>query len=445
MRRFALLLSSLVLAAGCSRGTASTASAAPPEADATPVAVVHDAGAKDAATASVFEEGEHAYDGKLGVNTNIAMRITRSGRDVRGTYTYLSIGRPIAIEGKVESTGELVLNEKTNGKISGTLRLKPSGKELVGQWSDPPGKKVFPVRVSSAAINSDISLQLARCLEDLDCPASDVVGLAIAADDAHEPASDCFRFLEGDVVPRDVVRARACFERGIGPPCDGSSAFLDREALAVMLIDGVGGKSDIPGAKALFSTCLDDVTKDEVLKYAAAGPHSPSVDACKIGGTTLVWNQCVGHSEWRAREVGFISAKKIATTLDNEGRRLFLAVNKAHEEYADARARFILDIYAGGSLGPPLAGEHKGQLIKKRADDLEAFASFDAKSPTEAEANAAIKAAKCENTEKEYKAYRDAEVAFYDHVYGGAQGHAEVRRAIIIKLSKRRATECGEG
>lgn len=42
-------------------------------------------------------------------------------------------------------------------------------------------------------------------------------------------------------------------------------------------------------------------------------------------------------------------------------------------------------------------------------------------------------------TDRTWKAYRDAELALYDHVHGAAQGHDAVRRAVTLHLSEHRA------
>ena len=135
------------------------------------------------------------------------------------------------------------------------------GDELVGNWSGPAGAKTFPVRLSpgapwvtrlaDAGAGASLSEQAENCLADAACPALEARRLFVAADDAHEDAIHCFRFLDGAGVGRDVARGRACLERRTGRMnCRGASADLAGAELATMRIDGVGGPRDIDGARA---------------------------------------------------------------------------------------------------------------------------------------------------------------------------------------------------
>src|SRR5689334_16487662 len=99
------------------------------------------------------------------------------------------------------------------------------------------------------------------------------------------------RRLDGSGVARDVARGRACLDRVAVATCDGGSAFLAIAELATLRVDGVGGPADIAGARALFATCFDDVTKETVLEHASAKERdekTPPVDFCATGGGTTL-------------------------------------------------------------------------------------------------------------------------------------------------------------
>ncbi|WP_438010393.1 hypothetical protein WME89_18210 [Sorangium sp. So ce321] len=314
-------------------------------------------------------------------------KLTRARNNVRGTYKYDSIGVPITIEGTIEPSGAMALTETVNGKATGTLRLQPTGPDLAGEWTDVTGKKVFPLHLAPSAPSRPPSLveQAQACLEDLACPASEVARLFVAAGDAKEVGVDCRRFLSGAGVSRDPARARTCLERDAITPCDGDSATLSRAELATMRIDGVGGPVDIADARKLFATCFDDVTKEAVLAHAAAKEHDPkalALDFCEKGGTTIVSEECASRRRDDEATRGLLAAKKIAATLDADGKRLLEAANKAFAAYARARVLYVVEVYNGGSMRTMLATNEDRILQKQRADDLEAFAAFKAKATT---------------------------------------------------------------
>jgi hypothetical protein len=432
-------------------------------------APVHDAAS--AATGPPLLEGEHVFDGKLGAQTAITARLVRTGEGVNGAYTYASIGRSIAVAGKVEPSGDLVLSETVNGRTTGILRLRRVGDDLVGQWSDPEGKKTFPVRLSPARVGagptrakSSLAAQALRCLDDLACPAAEATRLFVASDDAHEIEADCFRFLDGAGVPKDVVRGRGCLERVVrASPCDGSSAFLPTAELATMQIDGVAGPVDVAAARALFATCFADVTKDAVLEHAKAKEldrTTPVVDFCSaLGGTTLVWEECAARQRAREQTRARLAAKSIAATLDAEGKRLLAAAEKAHADYARARVLYVFEVFSGGSVRNAMALGVEKDLEKSRGDDLTAFSSFKATAASDDDVTRATRAAEAAfaavetstpaekkelgNTAMEWTSFRDAEEALYERVFGPAQGADRVRRAMLVRLAERRAKECG--
>ena len=365
----------------------------------------------------------------------------------------------------VEPSGALVLDESVDGKKTGVLRLRPAGAGLTGEWSDPTGKRAYPVRLSplrstdagaGASPSPTFAKQARECLAEVSCPASEAARLFVASDDAKESELECYRFVDGAGAPRDLARARACLERLEVGSCEGSSASMEREMLAVMRIDGLGGRTDVTGARQLFDKCFDDVTKDAVFEYAGARElalSSPKKDACELGGTTLVWEQCAARKSESERTRGQLAAKAVAATLDPTGKHLFDVATKAYAEYVRAKMTYVYDVYSGGSIRYALAMGEERELVQKRAGDLAVFSTLKAKPATEADA---VSAATRETTalgsdaktgspyattETTWRTYRDAEIDLYVHVFGPAQGRDEVRRAMMVMLSERRIAE----
>jgi len=63
-----------------------------------------------------------------------------------------------------------------------------------------------------------------------------------------------------------------------------------------MRIDGIGGRADGPGTRALVSGCFDDASREAIFSHAAAKdavPDTPPLDFCKdVGGTTITMDEC---------------------------------------------------------------------------------------------------------------------------------------------------------
>ena len=97
-------------------------------------------------------------------------------------------------------------------------------------------------------------------------------------------------------------------------------------------------------------------------------------------------------------------------------------------------------------------------IVKEREADLAQFASFAAKDLSDADvlraqrsvasSYAAVRTStKGERdalvaTQATWKAYRAAEVAFYEHAFGPTEGAARVRATVSLHLDERRAREC---
>jgi hypothetical protein len=455
----------ILAAAGCSRS--SKQEAAP---SATPEAAPASAAAPDASAPSGLAEGAHEYRGMLGARTQLAMHLERTGADVHGWYLYVSIGKPIPLDGAVDGAGVVTLTEKVDGKKTGELHLTPGkGDAFGGEWKSPSSGKTIAIQFWSAPKyvapepDTGIEKRAEECLADPTCPAAEADALFVKADNAHDRGADCMRFLDGAGTKKDPSRGRACIERQLtGSDCDGSSVDLYDAELAVMRIDGVGGKQDIPAARAQFAKCFDDVTKSSVLEHADAkerDPKTPPMDFCKdSGGTTITWNSCQARARKNEETRGQLQAKAVADGLDDDQKKLFAAATKAYAAYVNAMSAYAYTVYVEGTIRNAVALARARDLYARRAKELAAFKGWVAPDASADDAARAAKAAAAElakvttanadekrdlaKTQETWNAYRDAEVAFYTSVFGPKQGADKVKNATTMRLEGQRAKEC---
>jgi hypothetical protein len=453
---------------------AETPKVVPPEPSAPPSAEAN----SHAPTPETLAEGAHDYRGTLGAGTPIAVHLVRSGVAVTGAYVYTTIGRAIRLEGSLDA-GALALTESLDNKVTGTFHLRPEGNRLVGDWTDPSGKKSFPVRVGpgepfGASTATDAGAQSAdggvaspsqraeACLARPTCPAGEAARLFVAAADARDHELDCFRFLDGAGTPRDLPRGRACLEQQADAlECGGSSMSLETAELALLRVDGIGGKADVDGARALVDGCFDDVSRRGILEHAAAkerDPRTPRADFCRdIGGTTSTNVECEARKGKNSDTARQLQAKAVVEGLDATGRDLFAKSDQAFDDYVGAVGDYVYEVYIDGTIRGAMALSAENKLKAARIRDLAAFPYFVAKdtSPKEVEAarrrraaavgrvhagTAAEKAALLK-TEQTWEAFRDAEVALYAHAFGPSQGLERVEVAVRARLEARRASD----
>ena len=445
---------------------------------ATAMATASDAGpSAEAAAPDALGDGEHDYRGTLGTTTSIAAHIARTGATLHGSYVYSAIGRPIALEGSVDKSGEMALTETAEGKVTGSMRLHAQGSDLVGQWSDPSGKKVFPMQLSpgprfdtqasdggaAAGQSAGPAKRAEDCLASPTCPAAEAARLFVAASNAKDPTVDCFRFVDGMGTDRDLTRARACFEnRAKTLECAGSSAGIETAELAMMRIDGVGAAADIAAARALLKDCFDDMTRSGILDHATAkerDPKTPRGDFCKsIGGTTITTNECMARDNKNTDTKRQLEAKTVVAGLDEPGKKLFAASEKAYSDYVAAMGAFVFEVNIEGTIRGALSlGEEQG-LKTNRAKELADFTKFvatkvSAKETEVAERNLAAALAKVavttraqrealQKTQSAWTLYRDADLALYEHVFGAKQGVDRVHATVLVGLEAHRAKDC---
>ena len=131
-----LLLAITIVAAGACRKTATTQNT---NSAATPAADVVGGGAA--------QSGEKfSFRGAI-ANLSIEMSLLRDGERLTGTYFYPRIGKNIALQGGVDSGGNVDLREsdetgKETGVFKGKWKSNDTGfAEIEGKWSRPDGSK----------------------------------------------------------------------------------------------------------------------------------------------------------------------------------------------------------------------------------------------------------------------------------------------------------------
>jgi Lysozyme inhibitor LprI len=301
------------------------------------------------------------------------------------------------------------------------------------------------------------------CLATPTCPAGEAARRFVAASDASDPDLDCFRFLDGAGTRRDWTRARGCLERQAPSlACDGSSMGLGVAELALMRIDGRGGKTDEVGARALVDGCFDDDTRSSILDHAAArdrDPKVPPVDFCKdIGGTTLTTNECVSRHSKNEETARQLAAKAVVGGFDDAGKDLFASSEKDYDAYVTARGAYVYEVYIDGTIRNAMALDTEAKLRASRTRDLAELPRFVARDTPGGAIEAARRAAAAalahasaatpaekdalQKTQRTWEAYRDAELALYEHVFGPKQGADRVHDALLVRLESRRARDC---
>ncbi len=346
-----------------------------------------------------------------------------------------------------------------HGTLDSSVAIAPDAPFEAGS----PPSTVGEGGPDAAGAPSSDSKRAEDCLARPTCPAADAARFFAAASDSNDPDLDCLRFADGAGTPRDLTRARACLEhQAKALACDGSSMFLETATLVSMRIDGVGGRPDGPGARALLGGCFDDATREALLEHAAAkdrDPKTPPVDFCKdIGGTTITVNECGARASKNAATARDLGAKAVVAGLDDEGKELFAASDTAYGDYVSAMGAFVYEVYVEGTIRGALSAATETKLTAVRVKDLEEFPRFVAKAPSandvaaaqrasaaalaRVSTNTAAERAALEKTQRTWETYRDADVALYEHVFGSKQGSDQVAAALRVRLALRRAKEC---
>jgi hypothetical protein len=76
--------------------------------------------------------------GAIAHGLDIEMKLVREGSKLSGSYYYERIGKDIPVQGTIQETGSIVLEEFVKGQKTGTFTGKfVSGARIEGKWSKP--------------------------------------------------------------------------------------------------------------------------------------------------------------------------------------------------------------------------------------------------------------------------------------------------------------------
>lgn len=248
-----------------------------------------------------------------------------------------------------------------------------------------------------------------------------------------------------DGVSENAETFRVCLEREVAAaaPCDdGASPDLPALELAVALIDGAGGPSDVPRAKKLLEKCFVDVAVEKVLAHAdekKRNPRAPAFEGCDaFAETTFAATECIG--EHIQNERAWLRRERHA--YDERTRLLFDAASKAAAEWQAKLggidyARYGTGTMRGAAMETRILGAMKTR--RERLADLRAWKA--APVTTEARTAAHDRLVRAKNAiadddsepevpkavdaeELAWIIYRDAEIALYEAVHPGAHDAA---------------------
>jgi hypothetical protein len=225
--------------------------------------------------------------------------------------------------------------------------------------------------------------------------------------------------------------------------------------LALMRIDAIGGAQDIAGARQLWKDCFDDVTKSAVMDHAKAkeaDASTPAMSFCKDnGGTQLAWNECQARARAVEATVALLQGKRIASSLDDEGKRHFVAAAKAYDAYARAMGDYVYEVNRDGSIRGALALGLERDLLARRTVEIAKLGKFAPARTTQEQLDAAEKrmsdaleralsrattpAVKEKVTlgQGAWLAYRDAETDLYS-VVRGDKAKDQVKAPLLVRL-----------
>lgn len=98
-----------------------------------------------------------SFEGTINGKYGIIMTLTKSTKNLNGTYRYKSQGSPIKISGTIDDNGNLTINEfNDKGNMTGIFKGQLSSNNIIGQWTKPDGSKTMPFQF----LNLQIAKQL---------------------------------------------------------------------------------------------------------------------------------------------------------------------------------------------------------------------------------------------------------------------------------------------
>ncbi|MFT3773340.1 MAG: lysozyme inhibitor LprI family protein [Minicystis sp.] len=376
------------------------------------------------------------------------------------SFTTIAVTSILALLTACNSTTNVAAEPARDTSAAGASKLAPhsaAADSASAPPATPPAPSTSPQPTLSPTEAANLVATAEKCFADPRCDPAPAEDMYRRAADAGAKDVNCYQFYYGLDVHQDLPRARACFERTVAATkCDGSSPDLDRAYLAAMLIDAQGGPADPTRAMALFTGCYTDMTvqglAEEAGKRAGLAPDRTLLDFCKdIGGTTITMRQCSSVDGLKVEAMNRRVKRELSTKLDDTGRVLEAKARAAWSAFADKQGQAYGDKYRGGTLQSGAWADHRNALERQRIEALlhlfeyklspgadPALADRDLEktyreaSDGDAEHKKLLGAAR-----KAWTAYRDAEVAFYLHVFGEKLGKREVERDVKATLAKK--------
>lgn len=109
-----------------------------------------------AAVAASAQGDSYVFKGSVG-ESRIDMTLVRNGDALTGSYSYVKVGKPIALSGSVGDDGKFNLSESAggvkSGAFNGTWTATDSGVvTLNGEWNNPAGSKTLSFDLSQQMI-----------------------------------------------------------------------------------------------------------------------------------------------------------------------------------------------------------------------------------------------------------------------------------------------------
>ena len=97
-------------------------------------------------------QGEREYTGAINNTIRIRMKLTQSGKQIRGAYLYEKVGKDIQLNGSVNGQQISMKETDADGNHTGTFQGRFVTAEIIeGTWSNASGTKTFPFRVRAGA------------------------------------------------------------------------------------------------------------------------------------------------------------------------------------------------------------------------------------------------------------------------------------------------------
>lgn len=105
---------------------------------------------KKASTAGFYK---NYYEGVVSKEYKISMVLSLEDSDLKGYYSYRSVGKRINLSGSIEKGVHFTIKESVDNKETGEFRgeFTSAFDAAEGQWSSPDGKKQMPFKVKKLA------------------------------------------------------------------------------------------------------------------------------------------------------------------------------------------------------------------------------------------------------------------------------------------------------